>query len=73
MNEEKVKVVQQVLGQVEQEISFALGTDEGSQIKKKIEHNGREYEIYMTREECLEDTRMGSCRFYRCGLPGFQT
>lgn len=56
MNEEKVKVVQQVLGQVEQEISFALGTDEGSQIKKKIEHNGREYEIYMTREECLEDT-----------------
>lgn len=41
MNEEKVKVVQQVLGQVEQEISFALGTDEGSQIKKKIEHNGR--------------------------------
>ncbi|MGT0243898.1 hypothetical protein ACVNP1_05540 [Staphylococcus aureus] len=42
-----------VLGQVEQEISFALGTDEGSQIKKKIEHNGREYEIYMTREECF--------------------
>ncbi|WP_303262969.1 hypothetical protein [Staphylococcus aureus] len=36
MNEEKVKVVQQVLGQVEQEISFALGTDEGSQIKRKL-------------------------------------
>lgn len=42
MNEEKVKVVQQVLGQVEQEISFALGTDEGSQIKKLM------YKMFMT-------------------------
>lgn len=56
MNEEKLKVMRQVLAQVEDELGFALGTDESSKITKRIEHNGREYEIQMTREECLEDS-----------------
>lgn len=56
MNEEKLKVMRQILAQVEEELEFALGTDEGSKITKRIEHNGREYEIKMTREECLEDS-----------------
>ncbi|MCE3022586.1 MULTISPECIES: hypothetical protein [Staphylococcus] len=56
MNTEKLKVVQGVLAKVEEEIGFALDTDESSKITKRIEHNGREYEIQMTREECLEDS-----------------
>ncbi|MCO6345059.1 hypothetical protein LZU21_06830 [Staphylococcus epidermidis] len=56
MNEEKLKVMRQILAQVEEELEFALDTDEGSKITKRIEHNGREYEIQMTREECLEDS-----------------
>lgn len=56
MNAEKLKVIQEVLAQVEDELAFALGTDESSKITKRIEHNGREYEIKMTREECLEDS-----------------
>lgn len=56
MNEEKLKIVQQVLAKVKEEIGFALDTDESSKITKKIEHNGRFYEIQMTREECLEDS-----------------
>lgn len=56
MNEEKLKIVQQVLAKVEEEIDFALDTDESSKITKEIEYNGRFYEIQMTREECLEDS-----------------
>ncbi|MEJ7542627.1 hypothetical protein [Staphylococcus intermedius] len=53
---DKLAIIQQILGEVSYEISTALTTDESSKFERKIEHNGKIYTIEQTRESFLEDT-----------------
>ncbi|MDK3667931.1 hypothetical protein O0A02_00335 [Staphylococcus pseudintermedius] len=53
---DKLAIIQQILGEVSYEISTALTTDESSKFEREIEHNGKTYTIEQTRESFLEDT-----------------
>ncbi|MBU7218730.1 hypothetical protein [Staphylococcus gallinarum] len=55
-NQVKLKIIQEVLSQVNEELGFALNTDESSKITKTIKYNGKQYQIQMTREDFLELT-----------------
>lgn len=53
---DKLAIIQQILGEVSYEISTALTTDESSKFEREIEHNGKIYTIEQTRESFLEHT-----------------
>ncbi|WP_274311837.1 hypothetical protein ACFDHY_02790 [Staphylococcus hyicus] len=53
---DKLAIIQQILGEVSYEISTALTKDESSKFEREIEHNGKIYTIEQTRESFLEDT-----------------
>lgn len=40
---DKLAIIQQILGEVLYEISTALTTDESSKFEREIEHNGKTY------------------------------
>lgn len=54
-NTEKLKIIQETIREIDEEVGIGLDSDESSKITKTIEYNGREHVINLTREELLED------------------